>query len=347
MQFGGLFKGVFFAYLGSRLALLFVVCLYWFAVTGSIMAAHAAQPKIWMSALDPIWRATNKFPPNDWDALFQNTSAWPQVVAHLQVFELSKRFVMESDEVELANVLTFLRQRNIEISIQGTPLLATPTCGLGVEGHGPALDMLQEAQRVAKLGGQLSYISMDEPLFYGEFLKFFPFKGNRKTCSYSIRELASQAAQKIRQVKSVFPNVKVGDVEPAGIAADYAASWKMSLAEWIEDFESATGQSLAYLGNDVVWHLPTWRFDLRVAIEVSKKSNTPIQVIYNASPTEVNWTVSAENHYRTIESDLRIDPEIAFFSTWTDRPQKMLPETDPNTLTGLILQYLKWRKLVQ
>src|SRR5579885_3419526 len=272
------------------------------------MAAGANAPQIWMFALEPQWRKVMGYSANDWGNLFDSTAAWPIVASHLQVFEISKRFVVEADEAQLRRVLAFLRIHHIKLALQGTPLTATRTCGLGVEGHGPAHDMQAEASRIRRAGGELSYIAMDEPLFYGRFLKFFAWKGKRKTCDYSISELAAQAAQKISEVRSVFPSVIVGDTEPFGISADYSASWKESLVQWIDEYKSAAGSPLAFLQADVVWRAPTWRADLLAGAEIAMKKSIPFGLIYNASPNDTDWTTVAADHFRTVEHQLGIRP---------------------------------------
>src|SRR5437764_9619936 len=77
-------------------------------------SAQPAAPVVWISPLDPQWRKAWSFPPNDWDQLFEPKAPWPTVVSRIHVFEFSKRFVMEADDVELRRVLAFLKEHNIK-----------------------------------------------------------------------------------------------------------------------------------------------------------------------------------------------------------------------------------------
>src|SRR5207237_1403411 len=84
---------------------------------------------------------TRNLPANDFMELFEPNSPWQKTASAIHGFELSKRFVLEAPDADLMRVIAGLRQRNIALSVQGTPLIASSTCGLGVEGHGPPHDM--------------------------------------------------------------------------------------------------------------------------------------------------------------------------------------------------------------
>jgi len=46
-------------------------------------------------------------------------------------------------------------------------------------------------------------------------------------------------------------------------------------------------------------------------------------------------------HYRRIEFGLGVHPDHAVFETWVRYPHRVLPESEPGTLTNLILQYVQ------
>ena len=71
-------------------------------------------------------------------------------------------FQAANTAADLALNFTDLRRRNIALAVQGTPLIASAECGLGIEGHGPAHDMLAVALRLRKLGANLDYVVFDE-----------------------------------------------------------------------------------------------------------------------------------------------------------------------------------------
>ena len=125
-----------------------------------MLTAEAHQ--IWLTPLDPVWRQIHNWPANDFMELFEPNSPWQNTASVVNVFELSKRFVLEAPGTDLTRVITDLRRRNIALAVQGTPLIASAECGLGIEGHGPAHDMLAVALRLRKLGANLDYVVFDE-----------------------------------------------------------------------------------------------------------------------------------------------------------------------------------------
>lgn len=304
-------------------------------------ARASTAPEIWLSALEPQWRAVLHYPPNDWDELFESDAAWSTVARHVQVFEVSKRFVMEAPPAELARVFGFLRAHNIKLALQGTPLFATQACGLGVEGHGAPHDMKEEAERIRHAGGEVTYIAMDEPLFYGRFLRYFPFRGDRKVCDLSIKEMAAQTAAKIVEVREVFPEVQIGDTEPFGIRADHTDEWNDSLRQWIDAFKISTGKPLAFLQADIVWRDPSAMTDFAAGVGIALQAGIPLGVIYNAAPSAKDWIVEATQNLQKVEKEMNIHPRQAVFQSWTDQPRIILPETDPNSLTGLVREYIR------
>lgn len=303
----------------------------------------AAAAQIWMAATEPVWREIHGWPANDYLSLFESGAQWPQAGSRVNVFELSKKFIDTTPESDLRRVLDDLKRRGIEIAMQGTPLLASRTCGLGVEGHGPPHDMAATARRIKQLGGQLSYISMDEPLFYGH-----QFNGDarRIACHMSISEVARQTAGKLAEVREIFPDVKVGDIEPVGIMPADAAQWADDMARWLQAFQEATSVPLAFMRLDCVWLRPNWEQQFDAVVPRIRAREVPLGVIYDGTPkdaTDVEWVTSALNHSRLVERKLGGAPDQVAFQSWMDHPRAMLPETAPGSLTYLVRAYTQRR----
>jgi hypothetical protein len=308
---------------------------------GSAHPACAVQ--IWMSATEPVWREIHGWPANDYLALFQPNAQWTESSAHVKVFELSKKFIDLTAEADLRRVLQDLERRGIAIAMQGTPLLASKTCGLGVEGHGPPHDMAASARRIKQLGGKLAYVVMDEPLYYGH-----RFNGGdrRIPCHTPIPELARQAAEKIAEVREIFPDVKIGDIEPLGVFPPDAAQWAEDVAQWLEAYQKAVGVPLAFMRLDCVWLRPNWEAQFDAVVPRIRAAKIPLGVIYDGTPqdpTDVAWTTSALNHSRLIERKLGGLPDHIAFQTWMDHPRTILPEDTPGSLTWLVRTYTRGR----
>jgi hypothetical protein len=309
-------------------------------VTVSISPLKTEARQIWLTPLDPVWRSIRNWPANDFMELFEDNAPWQQTASVISGFEISKRFVLEASDSDLLRVIAGLRRRNIALGVQGTPLIASAECGLGIEGHGPPHDMLAVAQRLRSLGADLRYVIFDEPLYYGHEFDGAP---GARPCHAPIGIMAEQAAAKIAELRRIFPGVEVGAVEPFGIPRVDQSVWAADLEEWLKAYALAAGAPLAFLRADVVWRRPNWRAQFEGAVPLLRSLRIPLGVIYNSSPdvtSDREWTESTLRHARLIECELHVRPDQVVFQSWTDHPRQVMPEDQPGTLTNLILRYL-------
>lgn len=306
-----------------------------------MLRANAEQ--IWLTPVDPVWRQVRNWPASDFMKLFDNNSPWQATASAVHGFELSKRFVLEAADGDLERVITGLRQRNIALGVQGTPLVASAECGLGIEGHGPPHDMLAVAQRLRRLGAELRYVIFDEPLYYGN-----EFRGSLgiRACHSPIRLLAQQAAAKMTELKRVFPDVEIGGIEPFGIPELDQRTWTEHLSEWLHEYAIAAGAPLSFFRADIVWRRPIWRSQFETAARFLRSLGMPLGIVYDGSPdaaSDREWTDMALSNATMVECQLGIKPAQAVFQSWMDRPRRILPETEPGTLTNLVLRYAHTR----
>jgi hypothetical protein len=101
---------------------------------------------------------------------------------------------------------------------------------------------------------------------------------------------------------------------------------------------------------EVIYPSPNWGRGLVEGAQIARKNGIPFGVIYNGTrqdATDAAWTADARSHYTVIETSLRLKPDIAFFSTWTQRPDHMLPESQDGTMTNLVLSYLQWHRVLR
>jgi hypothetical protein len=320
-----------------------------FAATITLVAPARAAAQVWFSVIDPNWRNIREWPPNDSMQLFQPDAPWQTAAHGVAVYEIFKKFVEQGSDDDLRTIIDGLRQRHIALAIQGTPLMASQTCGLGIEGYGPPHDMAKIAMRVKQLGGTIDYVAMDEPLYYGHAFQGRPLK-NYEThaptpCHSEIAVLAQEAAAKMAEFRAIFPNAKIGDVEPIG---SYPPGFNLAsdLSTWFAAYKAASGMPLAFVQFDVVWARPFWQEQFGGAVAAVRKAGLPLGIIYNASPTDptdANWVADAKGHIQLIESMLHGQPNQAKFQSWTDRPRKILPETAPDSFTSLVKYYVERR----
>jgi hypothetical protein len=57
--------------------------------------------------------------------------------------------------------------------------------------------------------------------------------------------------------------------------------------------------------------------------------------------TDKEWIDSAKSHIELFEQEYRLRPQQAIIQSWTPRPTHALPDTDPESLTGLALYYAR------
>ncbi len=179
---------------------------------------------------------------------------------------------------------------------------------------------------------------MDEPLYYGHL---FAGQGTTRGCQASILQVAGDVARAVRQVRSVFPDARIGDVEPlAGLAGE---SGPGAVGEWLGAFEAVTGERLAFLRLDVDWRAP-WPTDLGAIASVLKAKGVPLQVIFSGNDhdrSEVAWIASANDHVQAYDAANLPPPDAAVLQTWVPSPSRVLPETDETRLTGFARWHLR------
>jgi hypothetical protein len=276
-------------------------------------------------------------------SLFQTNAPWPKAAAATKVFFLTRRFVLTAPDDDIRKVLIGLAQRHLKLAVQATPLIASRECGLGAEGYGPPNDMEAIAIRLEQLGAPLDYMVMDEPLWYGH-----RWNGGSAVvaCHAPIPQIASEASSKMKAVRKIYPNVKIGDIEPMGVPAAQAQGWATEIAEWMDAYKRAMGERLGFFQADVVWLSPVWQGVLISVVCSARIRDIPLGMIYNGTPrdsTDSGWVDDAEAHFRYVEDVLHIAPAEAFFLSWMDHPRGMLPESKEGTLTNLVLRYANWQ----
>lgn len=311
-----------------------------------LLAATPLQAQtIWLSPQS----GSNAVP--DLMSLFRPEAPWASAASYVSVFSVSAEFLVHRPDSVLQQFFADLRQRHIQLGVAMSPLSARPSpeapqCGVGIEGYSAPGEALMIARKVKRLGGTIDYYTMDEPLYYGHVYTEDPknnINGKRRGCQLSIAEIAQDAAKRIRDVHSVFPAAQIGDVEPFMQWEDN--KWAADLSEWCDAFQSATGQRLAYFRLDLWWNLP-WQKRMGSLVSLLQTKQVPLQVIYDGASfasSDRNWIDQAAERFKEFEGTNGIAPAAAVLQSWHSRPSKVLPETDPGTLTNLVLQYITWK----
>jgi hypothetical protein len=84
---------------------------------------------------------------------------------------------------------------------------------------------------------------MDDPFFFGH-----RYSGPG-ACLAPPANLARQIAEKIRLVRTYFPNAQIGTAD----LVDESRPWIDELVEWTDVYQRVTGEPLAFFHTDVAW----------------------------------------------------------------------------------------------
>jgi len=275
----------------------------------------------------------------DYPALFHPDAPWQEAARHVQLLAVPVGGVPDD---QLKQMFAELRRRKIGVALDMLPLTGSGSenpnhCGFHVEGYSAAGETAAIAHRVKALGGEPAVYGMDEPLIYGHYYN------GPNACHSSIAEIARDVAVKVRQVRAVFPGVKIGEAEP--LMGLPEATWLADLTQWFDAFHAETGTPLDTFWLDLDWEAP-WQRRLPALTELLRAKGIRLGVIYNGDDrvtTDEAWVASAVAHFQAFETALGHSPDAVSFQTWVSHPTRVLPESDPLTLTGLLLRYLDWK----
>lgn len=312
------------------------------AMATAISSTVGKPQTIWFAPADPAVRtwAGNRNGSSDYMDLFTATAPWAQAAGRVHIFKMySSVFLLQhlagslTDE-QLRIVFADLKRRNIALAVEHGPLYedpAPPHCGTGIEGFGGSAS-LRLAQKIRDLGGVLEYLAMDEP-----------FQHARDVCGWSAREIAMNAAASIAEIRKVFPNVKVGDIEVVpGSAA--MPDWIVQYGQWMDAWKEASGTALAFFHADINWGI-NYSAAVGQARALARERGIPFGVIYNGWYTDrsdAEWVNSGMRNYASVELGGEV-AEQAVFQSWDHYPDRLLPETGASSFTRLINSYFRTR----
>jgi hypothetical protein len=299
-------------------------------------AAHAQQ--IWFSPGDDL-EVNGVVAHPDFMRLFDSPSPWPTGLGHVNVMQLRApwflRMPLETDQV----VVSLLTQHNIALAV---PLgfVSSDTCGQGVEGIGSARQQNVYPREMKKRGIQLDYVVMDEPLYYGHDY------GGKNACQFSISQVVASVVENVKMIRSYYPNVRFVWVEPP----QALTVGPREIAEFLDDYKASLGEYPVSVRFDIAWGrvdkwTREWRADLPGHIRILKARGIGYGIIYNAGRvngrlpnTDQDWISSAKGNVADWKRTIADTPNQVIIQTWTANPVRIVPESDPSTMTG----YLKW-----
>jgi len=278
----------------------------------------------------------------DYLQLFQSDAQWPEVSAHASVFGMYAGWVVMAGSTGFAQIISFLNAHHMSIELEAPSLQATATCGSGVEGYaaynGPSLHdfTLTYLQKLKAAGADLRYIKVDEPFYFGSVVP------DPRSCHWTVAQVAQAVGQYAQLVRTVYPNVQIGDVEPIS-PGFYPTDPLTALSAWHDAYKTATGADFPFYVADIDFSNPAWP-SLVKAIEGSTHlRGMQFGIIYIGDYGDVSdeeWASKAIARFETYQGSAGGNPDFVLFQSWLAHPLRCLPETDPTTFTGVVKTYV-------
>lgn len=316
----------------------------WLALSSGASVTAADSSEIWLSGVPPFVRQ-KMFQESDSDYmnLFELDAPWSKSARIVKVLMINGGLVMHQSDEELTAVFADLKRRHIALAIEmgllsGKDSSGQQACGVGIEGFAAPDNAKVVANRIQKAGGDLTYVAMDEPLWYAHH-----FSG-KNACGWSMEDVARDIVPRVAALRDKFPTVLIGDIEPIGTVQP--ADWVGEITQWTHVYQQVVGEPLNFFHADVAWNGP-WQQQLPAVKRHIDEAGLKFGIIYDGGGSKQEsdevWTREAEQRFRMVESNPAMIPDHAIIQTWARWPRKMLPEDQLGTLTNLVLRYSQRR----
>ncbi len=299
------------------------------------------RPIAWFEPMPPQLIVTPDRPfvgSLDYMDLFAPDAPWQEAARQIQVFDIPGETIMYLTDAELTTIIHDLDRRGIALGIDAGPLIPTKVCGDGIEGFDGPTNAIRWAARIRDLGGTVRYMSMDEP-FAGASLYEGP-----TACHWTAEETANGVRYFMDSVHLAFPDIVIGDIEPIGLDPDVSV-----YMNWVTAFRTVAGYDFPYLYLDIDWGRLDWPQVAKVLETFTRSRGIEFGIIYKGNwedTPDANWIAAAEAHMARYEVEAGGRPDVAFFASWDDKPDHVLPETNASSFTHLIDYYFRNRTAV-
>jgi hypothetical protein len=316
---------------------LLLAVLFLFAAQCS--EAAVPTPQIWfgMRGVDtPEHR-------QDWDRLFfQPDAVWPDALTRVDVIIAAAQTLNRLSEGELANLAARLKQHHValDVAVLAQNWVNEPECGRGVEGYSTPAANVKLAAKLQRAGAPVSYIGMDEPLFFGHYYN------GKNACHSSIDNVVERVSVNLREYLKVYPNATIVDAEPFPGVSNHAG-WQDDYKSWMAAFHAAVGRPIGGLNIDINWP-PQWQQTLDSVVTFARGQRLPIGIFYwaeskgapGADVTNEQWLSSAEQNFTQIEKVMGIIPDRAIFASWSKFPRHSISDGNGPGEDYLVERYL-------
>jgi hypothetical protein len=293
-----------------------------------VVPASAPNAAVWVGAVDQYAQPKNPSG-SAFMNLFQDDAAWG-AAEQIQFFKLSTQFLHRSTDAELNTVIQALKKRHIAMGMAGLLLVESQRCGRGVESYAGRGAVIALAQRVARLGGNIAAVAMDSPVWYGTRVS------GPRNCHDSVDSIAEQMAENVHALKSAFPGVRFGTAEP--INGTQTEGHIEDILRFAKAFQYVTGEPLSFVQADITWR-SQWEPQLAEWKRKLHANKMQLGVICDGDSVDASdeaWINHATDRYRLVAGNPAIRPDDFVFQSWSTHPTRLVPDSDPQSLTGMV-----------
>jgi beta-lactamase regulating signal transducer with metallopeptidase domain len=298
--------------------------------SGLIRVTFSSENRLMAAAAPALWISGElQLGPTD---MFHPDADWKTVAGHTRAVELLPWLALNGNENLLKRIFANLIERQIGLALELHALPRTDECPEPTKAYSDPDEPEKILRRLHDLGADVKYVDMVEPFFYGH-----RFSGPG-ACLEPTAKLAQQIAERVKLIRSYFPKAQIGTTE----LVDESTPWIDELMKWTEAYQQTTGEPFAFFHAEVAWSHPSMRNLLPLQNALAAR-HIPFGIIYDADEaarSDAAWTDNTRQHIAEIESALGVHPDVAIFRRWAGSPSRVLPETQPLTVTNLASQYL-------
>ncbi len=284
------------------------------------------RPLVWFAPLPPLPGRTGS---TDFMDQFSTDAPSSTAAGYIDVYKLYGEWVGDASPTDLRTAIDDISRRGMVLAMEAGPLTAPANCGQGVESFPGKAAGLDLARRIASAGGRLAVLALDEPYYFGHVYD------GPQACHLDVGDIAAQVDDFVTAMRSYFPEMLVGDIEP-----DPAPVTAADLGDWLAAYQQAAGEPFAFLHLDADWGRPGWDGLAHDVQAQAAAHGVPFGLIYNGgtAPNRAQWVQVAGSRVAAFESSgAPLDHVI--FQSWDVQPDQILPDTDPSTFSGFIATY--------
>lgn len=246
---------------------------------------------------------------------------------NVNVYKMLSQNVMYSSDRDLRLFFKYLKENNIKLALESPVLVWKKDKGFKLEGFSSQGLMPAVLRKIKSNGGELNFFAMDEAFYFSVL-----YKGNN-SAKYSISQYQEEVVDRLNIVKSIFPDVKIGDIEPyiqienEKLLVDYFRVIK----------EISKEVKIDFIHFDVLWQ-GNWPLTLQKMREFTINNDMKLGVIFNASGEIDNnalWIDTAKSNVEHVIAN-GTSFEDAVIQGWGNYPDKSFPRKDADSQLSMI-----------